>query len=249
VHVSETPELREMNDLSIALEAGFDSIVHGTYLDREDLFTIKRSKINMILCPRSNLWHGLKAPPLSDILEIGIDFALGTDNAGLVKPNIWREAEVALLLLRSAEMKGEEVARSILKSIFVNGYKSVHEKPRIISEGEEAHFLLFDGESSNYLYGYLSYLYGLARSSRLPDSISVDGSRKPQVKFEGKGRDFKAEISVPIFYTYLGFDGKVHTGVGALKFELEGQFVPERAGEYNPYGMTVKKMKVQYIEL
>ncbi len=126
-----------------------------------------------------------------------------------------------------------------------NFVKTLLELPRIkplssFFKGEEA---------GSYFYGYLSYLYGLAKASRLPDTIAVDGGRDPQVEFKGKGADFDAKLVIPVSYSYVGFDGKVHAGKGEITFIIGGTFDPANADDVNPYGMTVKSLKIQYIEL
>ncbi len=162
VHVSETRYLRSRNDFKIAINVGFDAVVHGTYLEKEDFLLLKEKRVFLILCVRSNLWHSLKVPNLLEIIKLGINIAIGTDNAGLIKPNIWRELETLLLLFRLKGMKSERLAKFLLRALFINGYKSARESPRLIQEGKKAHMLLFDGESSGILRAINMY-YALAK--------------------------------------------------------------------------------------
>lgn len=162
VHLSETKSLRKKGDFEKVLRYNFDAVVHGNYLTAEDLYMLKDKNIYLVLCVRSNMWHGLKLPLLKEIFRYKIPIALGTDNAGLVKPNIWRELEEALLLLRINDMKEEEVPKTLLKAVFINGYRAVGLKPRIISEGEKTHLLLFDGETSGILKALNTY-YAMAK--------------------------------------------------------------------------------------
>ena len=162
VHLSETQELRRRKDLEEIIKYNFDAVVHGNYLTSEDLQILKERNIYLILCVRSNMWHGLKLPLLRDILLYKVPIALGTDNAGLVKPNIWRELETLLLLMRLYGIKEEELPKTLLEAVFINGYRAARVKPRTISEGEEAHLLLFDGEESGILRSLNAY-YALAK--------------------------------------------------------------------------------------
>ena len=162
VHLSETQKLRRRKDLEEVLKYNFDAVIHGNYLTLEDLHRLKERNIYLVLCVRSNMWHGLKLPLLREIFLYKVPIALGTDNAGLVKPNIWRELETILLLIRFYGIKEKELPRTLLKAVFTNGYRAARLSPRIISEGEEAHLLLFDGEKSGIIRS-LNVYYALAK--------------------------------------------------------------------------------------
>ena len=143
-HVAETREAREKGDLELAIEAGFDAIIHGTHLTEEDLMLIKTSRLGLVLCPRSNLWHGIGIPPVYEALKVLDRIGLGSDNAAWMTPNIWREIEIAVLIARSKGPVGEWLAKKILRGVFVESYKIMGSKPRIIEEGEPANFLVFN---------------------------------------------------------------------------------------------------------
>lgn len=143
-HVAETKKAREKGDLELAVKAGFDAVIHGTHLTEEDLMLIKTSGLGLILCPRSNLWHGIGIPPIYEALKVLDRIGLGSDNAAWMTPNIWREIEVAILIARSKGPVREWLARKILRGIFVESYKIMGAKPRIVEEGEPANFLIFN---------------------------------------------------------------------------------------------------------
>ena len=161
-HVAETREAREKGDLELAIEAGFDAIVHGTHLSRGDLQRLREKGIGLVLCPRSNMWHGLGIPPVREALEIVGDVALGSDNAAWMPPNPWREAETALLLARLRGPTGEWLARRVLEALFISPYKLVGLRPRIIEEGWPARFLLYMASETG-LTRSRSLLYGLVK--------------------------------------------------------------------------------------
>jgi len=106
-----------------------------------------------------------------------------------------------------------------------------------------------DRESVRTFYIYLKYLYGAARSGILPDSISIDGSTPPQIKFETKGNRFRAKLAIPVVYSWLGVDRKYHKGKGKIFYQIEGLFLPQKSTPVNPYGMIVEKMTVKYVEV
>ncbi|MEM0244487.1 MAG: amidohydrolase family protein [Zestosphaera sp.] len=101
-HVSETKDTHEERDLEKLLSAGRpDAVIHGVWLDPEELQLLKDLRITLVLCLRSNLWFMSGLPKLKSIYELGVDVALGTDNLGWIKPDLWREGELLLLLARN----------------------------------------------------------------------------------------------------------------------------------------------------
>ncbi len=100
-HISETIETHEERDLSKLLKTGKpNAIVHAVWLSNEELEIIKSLNISLVLCLRSNLWFTSGLPKIKEIYEVGINTSLGTDNAGWVKPDIWRDAELLYFLLK-----------------------------------------------------------------------------------------------------------------------------------------------------
>ncbi|OIR13011.1 MAG: hypothetical protein BEU05_00350 [Marine Group III euryarchaeote CG-Bathy2] len=61
------------------LELGPDILVHLCHASAEDLRAIAGNGIGVVVCPRSNARFGLR-PPLEELLELGADVGLGTDN-------------------------------------------------------------------------------------------------------------------------------------------------------------------------
>ena len=59
-------------------------IIHGNYLTNEELdFIVKRrEKMHLVFCPRTHAFFEHDAYPLHEMLERGINVALGTDSRG-----------------------------------------------------------------------------------------------------------------------------------------------------------------------
>ncbi|MDP8003832.1 MAG: hypothetical protein RAK17_06595, partial [Caldisphaera sp.] len=150
-HVAEDPESREKFDFEISLKASFDAIIHGLYLNEKDFIKLSQTNTYLIFCPTSNLWHGLRIPPIDLALKYNIKFSVGTDNASWFLPDIYKEVNELLLFLRLKGIKGEDVAKKLLESIYLNGYYLAKIRPKIIEEGNFANFLLIDGDNSNIL--------------------------------------------------------------------------------------------------
>ena len=114
-HVAEVPETRNAGDLEKLLDAGgADVLVHGTHLNEDDLGVVTSRGSLLVLCPRANRWFLAGEPPAYEALRAGVELGVGTDNAGWVKPDIWREAEALHLILRS---KGIGSPEPVLKAL------------------------------------------------------------------------------------------------------------------------------------
>jgi cytosine/adenosine deaminase-related metal-dependent hydrolase len=54
--------------------------VHGTRLTAADCDLLAGTKTWLVLCPRANRYTGAGAPPVSELLQAGVNLALGTDS-------------------------------------------------------------------------------------------------------------------------------------------------------------------------
>ncbi|ESQ21226.1 MAG: hypothetical protein CISAcid_08030 [uncultured Acidilobus sp. CIS] len=101
------------------------------------------------MCPRSNMWHSLRPPPVAEALTAGVRLGLGTDNAAWSEPDPWGEAEVALLISRQQGLR--DAPGKVLEVLLVGGYRALDLSPRPIEEGLRAHLLLVNGRDSGIL--------------------------------------------------------------------------------------------------
>ncbi len=139
-HIAETRRAREMHDLELALEHGFNILVHGVHLDRRDLEAIAEHGVGLVMAPRSNMWHGVGLPPIVEALEAGVTLAVGSDNASWAEPDVWLDAA---MLLYIARLRGERGAsRRLAEALFYNGYRLLGMEPKEAREGGEASFLM-----------------------------------------------------------------------------------------------------------
>lgn len=142
-HVSETKETHEKGDFQKLIKAGTpDAVIHGVWLNEEELLAIKDKGIPLILCPRSNIWFLSGLPDFRTIHNYRIEVSLGTDNAGWNKPDMWREAETLYYLAR---LRGVNDPTWVLKA-------TVNTKPiginNTIKEGSPANVLFIRYEGS-----------------------------------------------------------------------------------------------------
>ena len=55
-------------------------LIHCNYLDRESMATILHSRSSVAFCPRSHAFFGHEEHPVRELLDIGVNVALGTDS-------------------------------------------------------------------------------------------------------------------------------------------------------------------------
>ncbi len=92
-HVSETADTSEENDLDLAIDIlGADILVHCTYV--EDICRLKGKTV--VITPRSNMFLVGKCN-LKIFRELE-NVRIGTDNVGLLDPDMWREARTLIRL-------------------------------------------------------------------------------------------------------------------------------------------------------
>ncbi len=147
LHVSETPEAHEKGDFKLALEVfEADMIVHGVYLEEDEIRELSSKGTSLVLCPRSNMWFSSGLPPLAQLAEHEVNLLLGTDNAGWVNPDIWRELEA---LFNASRLQGLRLdPEEVLKMATVNicKVKNLKAPLNVLEEGAQANFIVLDGE-------------------------------------------------------------------------------------------------------
>ncbi len=140
-HIAETPKARELGDLERAIDAGFKVIVHGIHLTLNDLELLKEYDIGLVLCLRSNMWHGLGLPKIREAYKTGVKIGLGTDNAAWFTPDPWEEAKLLIYIGRLLGMK-REASKMAASALFETGYTIFGQNPVTIREGSTAKLVL-----------------------------------------------------------------------------------------------------------
>ncbi|MCX8205048.1 MAG: amidohydrolase family protein [Candidatus Nezhaarchaeota archaeon] len=143
-HVAESEEAYSRGDFELALShLDVDLLVHGVHLKDKEAEAVAEGGRSLVACPRSNLWFRVGLPPIAKFLRHGVNVLLGTDNAGLLEPDMWRELEAAYSVARLEDP--DVSAKEVLKAATVN-----IEKVRglrvscAIEEGGEANFIVLD---------------------------------------------------------------------------------------------------------
>lgn len=89
IHASE--RIREDIETVLSLEPDF--VVHMCESTDSDMRMCADADVPVVVCATSNLYFG-KVPPIARFVESGVTLSIGTDNAMLCPPDIFREASV-----------------------------------------------------------------------------------------------------------------------------------------------------------
>ncbi|MCQ2056445.1 MAG: amidohydrolase family protein [archaeon] len=110
LHVSE--RFRENIDYVTSLKPNF--VVHMVHATSTDIAKCVDNNISIIVCPRSNLYFGMKAP-VNSMINAGANVSIGTDNAMLTPDsNIFNEAKIFDKLLSVSNREKGETFRSLI---------------------------------------------------------------------------------------------------------------------------------------
>jgi cytosine/adenosine deaminase-related metal-dependent hydrolase len=132
---------RDDADIDAALDLDPDFAVHMVYARERHLDRIERQGTPVAVCPRSNLVTGVGLPPI-DALAERTTLALGTDNAMLDSPSMFREMEFAAKLTDLS-------ASDVLRMATANGADMLGLNCGVLEAGREARVLVLDGDSDN----------------------------------------------------------------------------------------------------
>jgi len=92
--------------------------VHAVHVTKKDIDLIKKSKVSVAHCPRSNKATGVGKMPLKQFIDAGINVGLGTDSlASSPSLNMWDEMRYAYKVHRKNGVSAED----IFKLATING--------------------------------------------------------------------------------------------------------------------------------
>ncbi len=133
-------------EIADALSVNPDIIVHFTLPTKEEIAAVARKKISVVVCPRANALLGVGIPPVRELIDHGINVALGTDNVMLNSPSLWREFEFIskLSYLEKGIPPGD-----ILRMATVNAARALGLNSGVISRGKEANLIFLDRNAPN----------------------------------------------------------------------------------------------------
>ena len=160
IHVAETAESMEKSrartgcgDVERAINhLKPDFVVHMTNATENDIELIAKHRVSVVCCPRANAILGVGVPPVTRIIDHGINVALGTDNVMLNQPDMFREMDYAARVIRGMERNPRRpTCREVLKMATVNGASTLKMEKDIgsIECGKIADIVLIDGTDTN----------------------------------------------------------------------------------------------------
>jgi aminodeoxyfutalosine deaminase len=96
-------------------------LVHCNYLDRESIAMIRDSGSNVVYCPRSHHFFGHREHPVRNLLDAGVNVALGTDSLAS-NTSLSMLDEMRFLRKSRGDIKTDEIFRAAT----LNGAKALH---------------------------------------------------------------------------------------------------------------------------
>jgi cytosine/adenosine deaminase-related metal-dependent hydrolase len=132
---------RDADDVDPALDLEPDFLVHMVHATAAQLDRVAAADVPVVVCPRSNLVTNVGVPPIRRLAD-RTTVALGTDNAMLNSPSMFREMEFAAKL-------SDVDAEAVLRMATVNGADLAGLDYGVIEPGRRARLLVLDGDSDN----------------------------------------------------------------------------------------------------
>jgi len=170
-HVAEDPKCHELGDYELAANKfKANIIVHGVHLDPHEISDLSQRKILLVLCPRSNLWFSAGIPPIAKFIEKGVLLALGTDNAGWIKPDIWRELETTWNIIRLQKPTYSN-AKLLLSMVTLNPARTlktlnIGDYDGIVKEGAKANIIFASIHDLGLEFSHNKYASIIKRCSK-----------------------------------------------------------------------------------
>jgi cytosine/adenosine deaminase-related metal-dependent hydrolase len=131
----------DASDIDPALALDPDLLVHMVHADADHLRRVGERGLPVAVCPRSNLVTGVGLPPVERLHE-RTTVALGTDNAFLNAPSMFREMEFTAKLF-------DVSAADVLGMATHAGADAAGLNCGVVEAGREARLLILDGGSDN----------------------------------------------------------------------------------------------------
>lgn len=126
-----------------------DIIVHFLNPSDEEIEIVRKRKISIVLCPRSNLLLKSGIPNIEKLIDSKINVCLGTDNVMLNSPNLWREME---FLYKISSFNGFVGPKEILKTATINPANALNLNCGVIDKNRDASLIFINKNSRNLKY-------------------------------------------------------------------------------------------------
>ena len=154
---------------------------HGVHLTAAEMETLKQYSVNVVHNPSSNLKLGSGIAKIPQMLDLGINLALGTDgSASNNNLNMFEEMHLTALLHKGANMNPTVLdACTVLKMATVNGAKALgwEEEIGMVKAGMKADLILINLDQLHLLplNNPISALVYSVQASDV-DTVFIDGN-------------------------------------------------------------------------
>ncbi len=108
-----------LSEVELGVKFGFNQLVHLTNTVNNDIDFVVGANANVTFCPRANASLGVGIPNICDFLSNGKKPLIGSDNLMINTPNIIRDLEFTLKIIR-AKFKKMIAPKEILKLATTN---------------------------------------------------------------------------------------------------------------------------------
>ncbi len=117
---------------------------HCIWLSDDDIDILKNKEVNVVHCPASNMALGAGIAPVPQMLEKGINVALGTDSAASGGSlDMWKEMRMASYLHRLKDPRAMPASR-VLEMATVNGARALGINAGALEPGCLADIIIVD---------------------------------------------------------------------------------------------------------
>ena len=124
-----------------------DFVVHMTKAELHEIKRVSDERIPVVICPRANMYFSSGIPPIKHLIENNVVLGLGTDNVMANSPDLFRELELVVRLIRMEGLKLEP--KRLLMMVTKNATNILNRPIGLIEEGFHADFFLFDLNKPN----------------------------------------------------------------------------------------------------
>lgn len=128
-------------------------VAHAIHANDIDLEMMARKHVNVVQCPSTHMKYAMGVTRVPDMLENGINVALGTDGAGSSAAlNMWQEMRLAVLTQRQAHADPMALGGAVpLHLAGPNGAKALgFHSTGVLAPGQAADLIVVDTTASHF---------------------------------------------------------------------------------------------------
>ncbi len=123
---------------------------HCIWLSDGDIDILKNRKVNVVHCPSSNMALGVGVARVPEMLEKGVNVALGTDGcASGGSLDMWKEMRMASMLHKLKDPRSMPAER-VLEMATMNGARALNIKAGVLKPGFFADIIVIDLEKTHF---------------------------------------------------------------------------------------------------